>query len=277
MHLRKLSLILTGLFLVAGCKSSGEDTTSSDGSPRFIFAVDEGEYMGESYVLKNTVFKFEGISDTTKITVLKYDDLASYLGGGSAVSTELTFDFENQIFDTAHDKTAIVGKNGSDKYTFYYEKTDSGRGDLYVKGLDGMKPYTVKLVKDEYLPNLESAYNAPGGKYYSQDSVKLYDSTHVDDYGKPELEGEYIIQVNIGTNHKLAGYYNELSIGGASNALTSYTEMNSFSAIGVFNDFEPLAIKDYDEANHSFKVVLERGARPVFAYQEITVVYGGAW
>ena len=277
MKLKNTLIALTSVLVLAGCNNSGGASTSEP-EVIFSFSIEEGEFMAQSYVMKNTIFSFEGITDTTKISISKYNDLNSYLNEEDPTTKELTFELKNVAFPTAYGHTAIVAKDGSDTYTFFYSKDQSGKQELCVMYDEPTKaPTTARLIEEDTL-DLEKIKNAPNGKYYSNETIKLYDSVAKDQKGNPKLEGEFQVQVNLDGKGKLAGYYSDAKmISPTTYALTSLVELNAFSAIGLFNDLEPLAIKDYDETTKSFTVTLQQGARNLFATEEFTVTYGGSW
>lgn len=276
MKLKNTLIALTSVLLLAGCNNSGGASTS-ESEALFTFSIEEGNFMAETYVIQNTIFSFEGITETTKISISKYNDLNSYLNDEEPTTKELTFEHKNVAFPTAHGHTAIVAKDGDDAYTFFYQKNESGNNELYVMFKESYKTFTARLIEEDTL-DLEEIKNAPNGRYYSNEMIKLYDSVKVDQKGSPKLEGEFQVQVNLDGKGKLAGYYSDAKmIRPTTYTLTSSVELNAFSGIGIFNDSEPLAIKDYDETTKSFTVTLQKGARNYFATEEFTVTYGGSW
>ena len=277
MKLKNTLIALTSVLLLAGCNNSNGVSTS-ESEAIFTFSLEEGEFMAESYVMKNTIFSFEGIAETTKISISKYNDLNSYLNEEDPTTKELTFEHKNVAFPTAHGHTAIVAEDGSDTYMFFYIKDQSGKEELCVMYDEPTRaPITARLISEDTL-DLEKIKNAPNGKYYSNEMIKLYDSVAVDQKGSPKLEGEFEVQVNLDGKGKLAAYYSDAKmIRPTTYTLTSSVELNAFSGIGIFNDLEPLAIKDYDEEAKSFTVTLQKGARNYFAMEEFTVTYGGSW
>ena len=264
MKLYRSILFIASLFALASCGPKDEVNT---GESIQKFSINEGEYMSNSYKLKNSIFKFEGSGDNLVITLSTYEDLASYVNGGTPTSK--TLDYEYKLLDqpTAHGNTAIVATDEDKTYTFYYNPfLDTQLIFEYAKGLGRFSTYLVEL-KD--VVDFTSAYNIPSGKYDIDGWAYLYNSKT-----NKQLDGRFSIRVNVDPYHHISSYYSK---GGPSSPITSYVELNSFCAKGIYNDQEPLLLKEYNATTKSFKIETEREAFSVYAKAPIEVFYFEAY